>query len=78
MTVADIIKRLGGSTEAAQRLGLKRTAIQQWVARDAIPARHAWGVADALGVPVDTLRHLTTASPARPDLSAPQPRQEAA
>lgn len=75
MTVADIIKRLGGSSEAARRLGLKRTALQQWVARGGIPARHVWLVADALGVPADTLRHLTTAA-------APPPRssiqQEAA
>ena len=69
MTVAKIIKRLGGATEAARRLGLQRTALQQWQARERIPARHIWAVADALGVPAETLRHLT---------EQPQPRQEAA
>lgn len=76
MTVADIIERLGGATAAAVRLGRKRTAILQWRARGKLPPKHLWAVADALGVPADTLRHLTE-PPAAPQ-PRPALRQEAA
>jgi DNA-binding transcriptional MerR regulator len=69
LTIADIIDRLGGGTEAARRLRMQRTTILQWRARGLLPAKHIWSVAEALGVPAETLRHLT---------EQPQPRQEAA
>lgn len=70
MTVADIIARLGGASEAALHLGVKRTTLLQWRARGQVPARHVWRVAGVLRVPPETIR---------PDLAtAPHPRLEAA
>jgi len=69
MTVAHIIADLGGASAAALRLGVKRTTLLQWRARGQVPAKHVWRVAQALGVPPESIR---------PDLAAPQPQQEAA
>lgn len=71
MTVADIIARLGGASEAAERLGLKRTAILQWRARGQVPPRHVPAVAQALGVAAQEVWPALAAP-------APTPVQEAA
>jgi len=69
MNVVDIIERLGGTTEAAAKLRLKRQAVGMWRRRGAIPPCHVPAVARALGVPAETIW---------PELAAPQPQQEAA
>ena len=68
MQIADIIDKLGGASQAAATLGLKRTTIQMWKSRGYVPPQHVPAVAQALGVPPETVW---------PAL-APHPQQEAA
>lgn len=64
MDAAEIIKRLGGATQAAARLGLKRTTVQMWLGRDEIPPRHVPEVARVLGVdPAEVWPALATTQP---------------
>lgn len=65
MLARDVITRLGGPTQAARTLNLKRTAVQMWPRDAAIPARHALAAARALGVPVEAL--LDAASAPQPE-----------
>lgn len=69
MTAAEIIERLGGPTEAAAKLGKKRSTVAMWKLSGRVPPRHVPAVAKALGVPAETIW---------PELAAPQPQQEAA
>ncbi|MFN0183067.1 MAG: carph-isopro domain-containing protein [Aquabacterium sp.] len=70
MNATEVIDRLGGATNAARKLRLGRQAVQMWKTRGVIPSRHVPQVAQALGVPAETVW---------PALSAtPQPQQEAA
>lgn len=56
MTAEEVIERLGGAAQAAQRLTLKRTTVAMWRKRDMVPTRHVIAVASALGVPLSAIR----------------------
>lgn len=55
MNCAEAIRRLGGPTAAAHRLGLKRPTVSMWLHVGTIPPRHALAVARALNVPVEEI-----------------------
>lgn len=55
MTVAEIIKALGGGPAAARALGVKRTTVLMWRRRGAVPLRHVRMVSRALGVPAEVV-----------------------
>lgn len=55
MTVDEITARLGGPTEAAVRLGIKRTALWHWRRRGSVPPRHVPTVARILNVPAEQI-----------------------
>jgi hypothetical protein len=52
MEIAELIERLGGSTQVARECGVRQSAVSMWVARGAIPPRHqfnVWRLAVAAG-----------------------------
>lgn len=76
MEVADIIERLGGATRAAEKLGVKRSAVTMWRLRQSIPRERVPDVAEALGVdPGDVWPRLRAA---RQSASSAPETQEAA
>lgn len=65
ITAQQAIERLGGTTSAARRLGLKRTTVVMWLKRHPVPPRHAKRVAKALEVdPADLLPDAMTSEAA--------------
>lgn len=65
MTVETVIEQLGGPSEAAKKLGLKRTTVAMWRNRAAVPPRHALRVAEALKVDPATVLRASEAEGAR-------------
>lgn len=57
-SVTDLIRALGGTVKATERLQVHKTRISHWIRDGRIPAKHAFTAAEALGVPVETLRPL--------------------
>ena len=71
MNADDLIRALGGPTQASERLGLKRTTVTMWRhCKDGlVPVRHVPGIEEKTGIP----RHIL-----RPDFWAPSNRPRAA
>ena len=55
MDVTEIVRRLGGATAAATRLGEKRSAVSMWLMTGHVPLRHVPKVARALDVPASDI-----------------------
>lgn len=56
-TVADIIKRLGGPTKAAEALGISNpSVVLNWRKRQSIPADKVMAVSKLTGIPPHELR----------------------
>lgn len=44
MTVAELIKALGGTAEVATQIGVRPSAVSQWIEKGAIPPRRVFAV----------------------------------
>jgi hypothetical protein len=72
MTVAEMIRGLGGARVLSQAMGLTRTAVANWATNGEVPREHhitLWRMALAAGLPweppgADAIRHLLQAAPA--------------
>jgi len=54
MVTTELVQRLGGVTRLAEQLAVKRSRVNMWVVRDAVPPDHwlpLWALALERGVP---------------------------
>lgn len=54
ITIRELVKRAGGASAVAERCGVVVSAVSNWSARNAIPARHElamWRMARECGAP---------------------------
>jgi DNA-binding transcriptional regulator YdaS (Cro superfamily) len=56
MDASEIIARAGGATALAARLGLDRSSVSKWLARNRIPVERVPAVEAATGIPRHVLR----------------------
>jgi carbamoyl-phosphate synthase small subunit len=70
ISIADIIDRLGGDTQAAALTGISPDAVRKWRNADAIPSKHWAAIMTATGLPMEDF--LRSPAPETPPGDAPR------